>query len=236
VNYTDTVVGPDNRLVFSPKVAGGETRIAKIVQPWDAPLPFSPPPSVSFGTATMVVWETNGSLSLPFRREDYARTVYLEVIKPVSADIFGAASASVTFNTEETNKTVVLFSVANNFIVDGTRTVEFILQFSPAGWTPPLTDPGLLEAIGLPDRLTLVILDDESPAPAARLLAPVLLAGGLVQIGGIGIPNRAYILQNSFDLYSWMNLETNSSPVGVLNFQVNPAIEKEFFRLRELVP
>jgi hypothetical protein len=234
-NYTDTVVGPDNRLVFSP-AASGIDRIAKIVQPWDVQPPFEPAPTVSFGTPIMVVWETNGPLSLPFHRADYAGSILLSVIKPVSADISGAAAASVTLNVEETDKTVQLFNVNNNFVADGTRTVEFILQFRATGWTPPLTDPGLEEMIGQPDRLTLIILDDDSPPPPARLLTPLFLDGGLVQIGAIGIPNRAYVLQNSFDLYSWVNLQTNSSPNGVLNFQVNRAIEKEFFRLRELAP
>jgi hypothetical protein len=231
VGYSDIAVGPDNRVVFFPR-SFSEARLAKIVQPLDAPLPSAPPPSVSFATSTMVVWETNGSLSLPFLREGYAGTVFVSVNKPVSADIVGQAAAQVTFNVEETNKTVQLFSVVNNFIMDGTRTVEFTLQFSPPGWAPPLTDPALQAVIGQPDRLTLVILDDDSPLPVPRLALPSLLNNGRVQMEALVAPNQPYVLQTSTTLFEWTDAQTNESPLGLLQFQIDRNLEKQFFRLR----
>lgn len=230
VGYSDVKVGPDNRVVFFPR-SSGEARLAKIVQPHDALPPFAPPPSVSFGTATMVVLEANALLQIPLSRQGYAGYVYVVINRSPSPDVSGTVNFQVTFDIEETNE-IAQFNLVNNSAVDGTRTVEFTVQFAPPGWTPPPTDPGMQAVLGPPDRMTLVILDDDSPLPQPLLLPPLLLDNGLMRLESLGAPNRDYILQSSFDLLDWDDAQTNQSPLGLLLFQVDRTIEQQFFRLR----
>lgn len=140
------------------------------------------------------------------------------------------------FTVDET-ETEVVFNVLDRPGIQGSRFVEFQLVFDfPSAWVPPVTDPALEETLGQAQRLTLVIMDDESPYIPPYLLTPVRPPGAPLLWPAIGLPGRYYAMEASLDFAHWDSLETNASPSGLLDFWVQPTNEWQFFRLRELGP
>jgi hypothetical protein len=227
-------VGPDNRVIFEG-AGGTHSRIAKVVQPFDAPLPFPDPPEVSFATNALVVWETNGPVRLPLVRTGYAGSVVARVDRVSGAGDVGSPLVWVTFGIEDTLREAV-FVVSDRPGVQGPRVAEFEVSIhSQGGWVAPLTAPSLAARVGITNRLRLIILDDELPVFAPRLSRFAGSPGGVVRWEAIGIPGRSLVLQSTRDLVRWDDVGSHRSDSGWFEFSPRsmpgPTADHEFFRV-----